>query len=158
MMNFNTNENLPIACDLTAIPVAVRQEHFAAVPIIFQAVQEVKELTNGYTFRFANEPGMFMALAHFVENERRCCSFFGFALEIEPGGGPLWLRLTGGEGVKEFQTTTFGDLHEAVRNQLIRTDPDHNLDEVVDRAAPILAGIFGKDSFVQTDREEGGRA
>lgn len=143
-MNSNTTENLPIACDLTAIPSAVRQEHFAAVPIIFQAVQEVKELTNGYAFRFANESSMFMGLAQFIENERRCCPFFGFVLEVEPGGGPLWLRLTGGEGVKQFLATTFGDLHESVRKQLIRFGSDDNLDEVVDQAAPILASIFEK--------------
>jgi len=41
-----------------------------------------------------------MSLAHFVEPERQCCSFYHFVLEIEPGGGPLWLRLTGGEEVK----------------------------------------------------------
>ena len=34
--------------------------------------------------------------------ERPCCPFFGFAMEVEPDGGPLWLRLGGPDGVKAF--------------------------------------------------------
>jgi hypothetical protein len=88
-MNFNTNVNQPVMCDLSAIPAAIREQHFAAVPEIFRAVQETQELTNGYAYRFANEPPMFMELAHYVENDLHCGSLFHFALEIESAGGPL---------------------------------------------------------------------
>jgi hypothetical protein len=30
-----------------------------------------------------------MALANFVEYEQVCCPFLGFAVEIEPPGGPI---------------------------------------------------------------------
>jgi hypothetical protein len=108
-MNTNISQNIPIACDLTAIPASEREQHSATSRQIFQAAQEVQELPSGYSFRFNNEPGMFMELANFVENERLCCPFFRFALEVEPGGGPLWLHLTGGEGVKEFEKAMFVD-------------------------------------------------
>ena len=145
-MNINMNQTPPIACDLTAIPASVREQHLSATPQIFQAAQEVQELPAGYAFRFLNEPGRFMALAQFVENERLCCPFFGFALEIEPGGGRLWLRLTGGEGVKEFMGIVFGDLSEAIRKQLIQTGGDAHLDEGVGQTLPRMAGILDKAS------------
>jgi hypothetical protein len=62
-----------------------------------------------------------MALAHFVEHERQCCPFYHFALEVEPNGGPLWLRLTGGAGVKQFMTTVWANLPGAVAQQLVQT-------------------------------------
>lgn len=108
-MSTNVIESQPIVCDLTAIPVSVREQHVITAPKIFRAAQEVQELPNGYAFRLPNEPGMFMALAQFVENERLCCPFYHFGLEIEPNGGPLWLRLTGNEGVKQLLETALGE-------------------------------------------------
>ena len=99
----NTNvENQALACDLTAIPSAVREEHIRTAPQLLQTAQEIQELSNGYAIRFLNEPGKFMAIAKYIENERLCCPFFNFELEIKPNGGMLWLRLTGGEGVREL--------------------------------------------------------
>jgi hypothetical protein len=40
--------------------------------------------------------------------ERLCCPFFAFQLEISKDGAPLWLRITGEEGVKEFMQLEFG--------------------------------------------------
>lgn len=88
----------PLACDLTAIPADVREEHVIGAPQLFAAAQAVHELADGYAIRFANEVGRFMTIAKFVENERLCCPFFHFRLEIEPNRGPIWLRLTGAEG------------------------------------------------------------
>ena len=34
--------------------------------------------------------------------ERLCCPFVRFRLEMEEDGGPLYLSLTGRDGVKEF--------------------------------------------------------
>jgi glutamate/tyrosine decarboxylase-like PLP-dependent enzyme len=39
--------------------------------------------------------------------ERLCCPFVNYTLEIEPNRGPFWLRMTGGEGVKEFLKMAF---------------------------------------------------
>jgi hypothetical protein len=63
---------------------------------------ERKELSNGYAFRFRPEAVSLIDLADWVSSEARCCPFFGMSIEVEPDGGPLWLRLTGKEGVKQF--------------------------------------------------------
>jgi hypothetical protein len=148
-MNNNLNETPSLACDLTAIPTDVREEHVLTAPQLFAAVQEVLELPNGFAIRFLNEPGGFMAIAKFIENERLCCPFFNFGLEIEPNDGPLWLRLTGGEGVKEIlQTTLFESIEDkSALKQLIQTGGDSHLDEVVAKTTlPLLKGVLTKVS------------
>ena len=148
-MNFNSNKEQALACDLTAIPSDVREEHVLTASQLFAAAQEVQELRNGYAIRFLNEPGRFMAIAKFIENERLCCPFFNFGLELEPNNGPLWLRLTGGEGVKEIlQTTLFDSIEdkEALK-QLIQTGGDAHLDQVVAQTSlPLLKGVLTRGS------------
>jgi len=48
--------------------------------------------------------------AEFISLERLCCPFLRFSLEVEPEGGPIWLRLTGREGVKAFIREEVGEL------------------------------------------------
>src|SRR5215211_6023896 len=148
-MNLNSNENQPLACDLTAIPASVREEHVVTAPQLFALAQEVQELPDGFAIRFENEPGRFMAIANFVENERLCCPFFHFGLDVEPNSGPLWLGLTGGEGVKEIlQMTLFENIEDQnARKQLIHTGRDAHLDSMVAQTAlPILNGALKKDT------------
>jgi hypothetical protein len=92
---------LPLACVPDAISAEERAAHFALIKALFgTAVRERQELSNGYSFRF--DADQLEHVAHFVANERKCCPFLSFALELMPGGGPLWLRLTGPEGTREF--------------------------------------------------------
>jgi hypothetical protein len=39
---------------------------------------------------------------------RRCCPFLAFRLEAGRENGPLWLNLTGREGVKQFLKIELG--------------------------------------------------
>lgn len=148
-MKNNSTDTQPLACDLTVIPSNVREEHVITAPQLFALAQEVQELPNGYAIRFLNEPGRFMAIAKFIENERLCCPFFSFGLEVEPNSGPLWLRLTGGEGVKEIlQTTLFDSIEDktALKN-LIQTGGDTHLDDVVAQTPlPLLKGVLKSPS------------
>jgi hypothetical protein len=92
---------LPLACVPGAIPAEERAAHFALTKALFgAAVQERRELSNGYSFRF--DADQLERVAHFAANERRCCPFLSFTLELMPGGGPLWLRLTGPQGTRRF--------------------------------------------------------
>lgn len=68
------NEEQLFVCDLTATPAEVREQHLASLPKLFQAAQDVQE-TNGYAFKFQNEPGRFKSLANFIEYEQLCCPF-----------------------------------------------------------------------------------
>ena len=118
-------------------------------PQLFALAQEVQELPNGFAIRFENEPGRFMVIANFIENERLCCPFFHFGLDVEPNSGPLWLRLTGGMGVKEIlQMTLFEGIEDQdALKQLIHTDGDTHLDSVVAQTAlPILNGALKKNA------------
>jgi len=92
----------PIACDMTVIPPDQRQSHLATSKNLFAKIQQIRDLENGYEFRLADEPGLMLELAEFIWLEKLCCPFLNFVIEVEQEGGPVWLRLTGREGVKAF--------------------------------------------------------
>ena len=92
----------PIACDMTAIPPDRRPVHLATSKDLFSRIEEFRELADGYEFRFAGGPDLIVKLAEFVSLEKLCCPFLNFSIEIQSEGGPVWLRLTGREGVKAF--------------------------------------------------------
>jgi len=104
---------------MTAIPPSERGQHVAAIEEVFGAVEEIRELPDGYSFRLENETTLLVKVADFIAKERVCCPFFGFAVQIEPEGGALWLSLTGREGVKPF----------------IRAEIGHTLTDAVAQAA-----------------------
>ena len=95
-----TLADLPIACSLSPEEQAARGEELTNG--IFKAVEQVRELADGYAFRFPGEAGRVAQLTEFILTERACCPFFTFELTFEPNSGPIWLRLRGGAGVKEF--------------------------------------------------------
>jgi hypothetical protein len=92
----------PLACDMTAIPAAQRQTHLAASKELFSLIDEVRELPDGYEFRLAARPNLIMRLAEFISLEKLCCPFLNFVIEVDAENGPVWLRLSGREGVKAF--------------------------------------------------------
>ena len=65
------------------------------------------ELPDGFAFRF--KPDDYTVITEFVANERLCCPFFRFTLDITPDSGPIWLRITGQEGVKPLLQATLND-------------------------------------------------
>lgn len=93
--------NLPLACDLQAIAEHERAAHDErAARLMSDAMLERQELPNGYAFRYSADD--YNELVAFIGNERLCCPFFHFTLEVSSAKGPVWLRITGGQGVKEF--------------------------------------------------------
>ena len=92
----------PIECDLSGINIHLRRRYEALRVEMRTAVQEARELPDGYAIRFPSEGSIFLAIAEWITLERLCCPFLRFALEMDSEGGPTWLRLTGREGVKEF--------------------------------------------------------
>lgn len=99
----------PFACDMSAIAADQRDAHLATINKLFRAIESVRELPNGYTFRLTNEADVLLNAVEFIALERLCCPFFGFGLDIEPEGGAVWLSLTGREGVKPFIMAEIGD-------------------------------------------------
>jgi hypothetical protein len=90
-----------LACAVDGIPSAERQAHFTLLNQLFGDLAVEREtLSNGYGYRF--EAGLFERVIDFVRNERKCCPFLTFAIELGASGGPLWLRIHGPEGTREF--------------------------------------------------------
>ena len=89
-------------CKLDAISAAQRARHSELAARLADAVSERRELADGYALRIVAEKIDLAAAAEWITLERRCCPFLRFQLEAEPDDGPVWLRLTGATGVKEF--------------------------------------------------------
>ena len=109
LTNGETKES-PLACDMSAIGPGLRGRHVANAGELFRAVEQIRELPGGYAFRLPADADTLLKAAEFISLERLCCPFLGFALEVEPEGGAVWLRLTGREGVKAFIQEEVGGL------------------------------------------------
>ena len=94
-------------CNLKALSPVERERLHQLVEKLKGARIETKELPDGYAFRLQSEQISFSELAEYVSSERKCCPFFDFEIELQRDGGPLWLRLRGKEGVKEFMRHEF---------------------------------------------------
>jgi hypothetical protein len=91
----------PIACIPGAIPAGERDAHFRLLRRLFGAeLRERRPLLDGCAYRF--DADALADVARWAANERRCCPFLTFTIELAPAGGPLWVRLTGPEGTREF--------------------------------------------------------
>src|SRR5689334_3270811 len=91
------SDELPIACSLSA---EERTQRGGVTRDLLGLAEEVRELADGYAFRFPGGEDWAVRLLDYVVFERRCCRFFTFALVFEPNQGAIWLHLRGPEGVK----------------------------------------------------------
>jgi hypothetical protein len=97
-----------IACDPEGITPDQRDRWVhEVVPKLYGAVQEIRELPDGWAWRLPNDPEILLLAAEDLNIERLCCPFVRYSLEIEPDSGPFWLRMTGRDGVKEFLRMAF---------------------------------------------------
>jgi hypothetical protein len=93
----------PFACDRLALTPELRKRHFDVVgPKLLTLKTGVRELPDGYEFSFLSDEETFQLVSEWVIQERACCPFFDMNIRLEREGGPLWLRLTGRKGTKEF--------------------------------------------------------
>ena len=98
----------PFACNMLALDVEERRRHFEVIGKLRGAIKDTQELSDGYALRFPSDKSTLLLAAEFISRERLCCSFFDFELVVEREDGPLWLRLRGREGVKDFIRVEFG--------------------------------------------------
>jgi hypothetical protein len=94
------------ACDMRALTKEQRTQHAALATGLFAAVQEQKELPNGYAFRLPAE--RWLDAARWAALESKCCPFFSFELAAAADRGPVWLKVTGRTGAKAFMKEEFG--------------------------------------------------
>jgi hypothetical protein len=101
----------PFFCSLEKTLTKEEREYKKQLSVKMEKARiETKELPNGYEFRFRPESVSFAEVADWVATERVCCPFFDLAIEAERENGPLSLRITGREGVKEFIRMEFHTL------------------------------------------------
>jgi hypothetical protein len=98
----NQTHQSSLFCDMTVFSPEERERHIATVRQTLAAVREAQGLPDGYALRFDPDSAVLLKLAEFIAGERLCCPFLNFDLRVEAEGGPVWLRLTEPEGVKEF--------------------------------------------------------
>jgi len=86
---------------------AQRDLHIQCTTQLIQQVQGIQEVENGYEFSFPDETEMLSKIAEFISNERLCCTFLKFTLNVNPTGEPISLLLTGPTGTQEFLRAEF---------------------------------------------------
>lgn len=102
-------EQKPVfACNMLALDATARKRHLEVAKQLRVATKEVRELPDGYAFRFTSDQAAILLVSEFMARERLCCPFFKFEMVIEPEDGPLWMRLHGAAGVKDFIKLEFG--------------------------------------------------
>jgi hypothetical protein len=70
-------------------------------------MREHKEFVDGYAFRF--DATAYEDVVRFVGNERLCCPFVTFGIEVAADAGPLWLSMRGPAGTREFLNAELPD-------------------------------------------------
>jgi len=101
-----TQTGSPFACDVKALTPEQRRRHFDDLgPMLRSLRKSVRELPDGYEFEFPADPNSFALVTEWSIQERACCPFFDIDIRLDRDGGPLWLRLTGREGTKDFIKT-----------------------------------------------------
>jgi len=93
----------PFARNAFALSPEVRKRHFEELgPALLKLTKSTRELPDGYEFELPPDNKAYQLLTEWVFQERLCCPFFDIDLRFDREVGPLWLRLTGRPGTKEF--------------------------------------------------------
>ncbi|HEY2865928.1 MAG TPA: hypothetical protein VGJ02_02440 [Pyrinomonadaceae bacterium] len=99
----STSSNSPFACDILALTQEQRKRHFDELgPMLRSMKKSVRELPDGYEFEFPADANTYALVTEWSIQERACCPFFDIDIRLDREGGPIWLRLTGREGTKQF--------------------------------------------------------
>ena len=92
-----------LACNAFALSPEVRKRHFEEVgPALLKLKKSIRELPDGYELELPADNKTYQLLTEWAFQERLCCPFFDISLRLDRENGPLWLRLTGRPGTKEF--------------------------------------------------------
>lgn len=152
-------------CNLKAITPSERIRHGVLSWRLKEARIETKELPDGYAFRLDTEKVSFANVADWITNEQKCCPFFDFELELGREGGPLWLKLRGSEGVKQFIVPEFGvaqpQTEKPAAQPLARLTLSQGIDEWVTKTEQLVVPAAEampeeKYSFAPTNGEFAG--
>jgi hypothetical protein len=97
-----------LTCNIAGIAPQQRARYDWLVAAFRRAIEEGRELTDGYMFQLDTTQISTRQLVEWVELERQCCPFFGFEIRWDGKSGLVWLHMTGPEGIQEFILEEFG--------------------------------------------------
>lgn len=103
-----TTEVTGFYCNMGSLTSQERARYKVLGQKLKAANVERKEEASGYAFRINTAEASLLDLAEWVTFEKRCCPFFDFEISLAREGGPLWVRVSGREGVKAFISDEFG--------------------------------------------------
>ena len=93
----------PFACNALALSPEVRKRHFEELgPALLKLKKNTRELPDGYEFELPADNQTYQLVTEWAFQERLCCPFLDIGLRLDRESGPIWLRLTGRPGTKEF--------------------------------------------------------
>src|ERR1044072_4025455 len=96
------NTEIPLVCNMDVFSPSQREAHIQITTELIQAVQNVRDIENGYEFRFPNETDFIARIGEFISNERLCCPSLKFTLNVFSSREPVPLSLTAPIGTQEF--------------------------------------------------------
>jgi hypothetical protein len=106
------NSNAPLSCNMDVFTPAQRESHILNTIQLAQAIQSVQEVENGYEFTFPNESEFISKIGEFISNERLCCPFLEFTLNVFSDVEPISLSLSGPVGTQEFLRAEFSGVFQ----------------------------------------------
>src|SRR5438094_1396416 len=137
-----TEHASPFACNAMALSPEVRKRHFEELgPALLKLKKSIRELPDGYEFELPADNKTYQLLTEWAFQERLCCPFFDISLRLDREGGPLWLRLTGRPGTKEFIKEELGILSRKSDHYAIMVERVNNTGAAVARpCGPLRVG------------------
>ena len=101
------NTDPSLACNMGVFTPAQREAHILGTTELVQRVENFRAVENGYQFSFPNETDLISKIAEFIANERLCCPFLKFTLNVNSSDEPISLSLSGPTGTQEFLRAEF---------------------------------------------------
>jgi hypothetical protein len=95
-------------CNMNALTAAQSAYYQTLAQMLRETVQEIREQPDGFSLRLPADSATVRKAAEFITLERLCCPFLSFQLAVAKENEPLWITLTGPEGVKDFLRLEFG--------------------------------------------------
>ena len=97
-----------VHCNLAALSSADRELDRKLIPVLRDGLQERKELSDGYAYRFP--ASLLREVGEWVSIEAKCCQPLTYEVSVAPQpGGVVWVRITGQEA-KEFIDAEFAPI------------------------------------------------
>ncbi len=97
---------IPFACDMSALTSAQRAEHSDIMRRLFGAVSTIHPVQDGYRFLLADDDAALDLTGRFIALERRCCPFFTFRVVVSADAASE-LVISGPAGVQPFIQAEF---------------------------------------------------